>query len=279
MSEACCGWARAQYAWDVAPERVRPLADVIAGLQAAIEHFSRPGPPVILPTPAYMPFLTVPPALGREVIQVPLATQDGRPVYDLDAIEAAYRGRRPAGALQPAQPDRPGARPRGDAGGRRGRGAARWAGVLRRDPRPAGVRRASARPLRDALRRRRAHRHRGVGVEGVEPARPQVRAAGAVQRGGRREAGRESASWPSTGRRSSASWPTRRLRVRRTWLADAVALPRRQPPAAGEAARRADPGDRLHAARGHLPRLAGLPGARPRRPPGRSSSSSTPASR
>ena len=90
LSEAGCGWASRQYAWDVAPERVRPLADVIAGLRAAIEHFSAPGTAVILPTPAYMPFLTVPPALGREIIQVPLATQDGRAVYDLDAIEEAY---------------------------------------------------------------------------------------------------------------------------------------------------------------------------------------------
>ena len=90
LSEAWCGWARTQFAWDVAPERVRPLADVIAGMQAAIEHFSAPGTAVILPTPAYMPFLTVPPALGREVIEVPMAVQDGRSVYDLNAIEAAY---------------------------------------------------------------------------------------------------------------------------------------------------------------------------------------------
>jgi cystathionine beta-lyase len=33
----------------------------------------------------------VPPALGREVIQVPMATDGGRPVYDLDALDAAYR--------------------------------------------------------------------------------------------------------------------------------------------------------------------------------------------
>ncbi len=93
-------------------ERVRPLADVMAGMQAAVEHFSRPGSPVILPTPAYMPFLTVPPAIGREVIEVPMARDGGRYVYDLDALAAAYRaGGRPAGPLQPAQPDRPGAVP------------------------------------------------------------------------------------------------------------------------------------------------------------------------
>jgi cysteine-S-conjugate beta-lyase len=91
LAEAWAGWARDRYGWEVPPERVRPLADVVAGLEVAIEHFSEPGAPVILPTPAYMPFLFVPEELGRRVIQVPLAVQDGRHVYDLDALDAAFR--------------------------------------------------------------------------------------------------------------------------------------------------------------------------------------------
>jgi cystathionine beta-lyase len=75
----------------VQPERVRPLADVMAGFIAAVEHFSEPGTPVILPTPAYMPFLSVPQTLGRGVIEVPMALEDGRHVYDLEALDAAFR--------------------------------------------------------------------------------------------------------------------------------------------------------------------------------------------
>jgi cysteine-S-conjugate beta-lyase len=45
---------------------------------------------VILPTPAYMPFLVVPPTLGRGVIEVPMRLESGRQVYDLDALQAAY---------------------------------------------------------------------------------------------------------------------------------------------------------------------------------------------
>jgi cysteine-S-conjugate beta-lyase len=90
MAQAWCGWAREHYGWDVPVERVRPLGDVVAGLQAAIEHFCEPGAPVILPTPAYMPFLYVPVELGREIIQVPMATEAGRHVYDLDALQSAY---------------------------------------------------------------------------------------------------------------------------------------------------------------------------------------------
>jgi cystathionine beta-lyase len=91
LAVSWCDWAVEHYGWDVPPERVRPLADVMAGLQAAIEHFSPPGSPVILPTPAYMPFLVAPPALGREVIEVPMAFDGTTYVYDLDALEAAYR--------------------------------------------------------------------------------------------------------------------------------------------------------------------------------------------
>ncbi|MGV8965818.1 MAG: MalY/PatB family protein [Cellulomonas sp.] len=91
MSVAFSRWALDRYAWDVPPENVRPVADVIAGLTNAIQHFSTPGSAVIVPTPAYMPFLTVPGALGRELIQTPMAVRDGRYVYDLDALDEAFR--------------------------------------------------------------------------------------------------------------------------------------------------------------------------------------------
>ncbi len=91
MSEAYAAWSADRYGWAVPPERVRPVADVLAGLVAAIEHFSRPGSPVILPTPAYMPFVTLPGPLGREVIEVPMARDGDRYVYDLDALDAAFR--------------------------------------------------------------------------------------------------------------------------------------------------------------------------------------------
>ncbi|HEV7655463.1 MAG TPA: aminotransferase class I/II-fold pyridoxal phosphate-dependent enzyme [Mycobacteriales bacterium] len=87
MSAAYASWSADRYGWEVAPADVRPVADVVAGLTIAIEHFSTPGSPVVLPTPAYMPFVSVPPALGRAVVQVPLTPELG---YDLDALDAAF---------------------------------------------------------------------------------------------------------------------------------------------------------------------------------------------
>jgi cystathionine beta-lyase len=90
MGRACADWQRRRYGWDVPPERITPLADVVAGLQATIERFTPPGSPVVLPTPAYMPFLTVPGALGRELIEVPMVGREGRMSYDLDGIARAF---------------------------------------------------------------------------------------------------------------------------------------------------------------------------------------------
>jgi cystathionine beta-lyase len=91
LAEACAAWQRDHYGWSPDPGRIRPLPDVLKVLEAAIVVFSRPGSPVILPTPAYMPFLTLPGHLGREIIQVPMASDHGRYVFDLEGIEAAFR--------------------------------------------------------------------------------------------------------------------------------------------------------------------------------------------
>lgn len=90
MSSACADWQSSRYGWSVAATDVHPLADVIKGLEVAIEHCSAPGSAVIVPTPAYMPFLQVPATLGRRIIEVPLALEDDRYVMDLDALDAAF---------------------------------------------------------------------------------------------------------------------------------------------------------------------------------------------
>lgn len=93
MAEATSGWLQHSSGWDVDPRAIAPVADVITALQVTIEHFSAPDAPVIVPTPAYMPFLTVPTLSGREVIQVPLAEVGGRYEFDLEAIDRALAPR------------------------------------------------------------------------------------------------------------------------------------------------------------------------------------------
>ncbi len=91
MARATADWNRREYGWDLPWQRVHAVADVMAAFEIAVTRYSPAGSAVIVPTPAYMPFLSVIPALGREVIEVPGITEQGRWHHDLAAIEAAFR--------------------------------------------------------------------------------------------------------------------------------------------------------------------------------------------
>ena len=91
LATACADFMLRRYGWGPDPAHIHPVPDVIKALEIAITHFSRPGSPIILPTPAYMPFLIVPGFLGREIIQVRMLDEGGFFTFDFDAIEAAFR--------------------------------------------------------------------------------------------------------------------------------------------------------------------------------------------
>lgn len=91
LATTCADFVADRFGWSVDPGDVRHVGDVLGALELAITRFSRPGSPVILPTPAYMPFLAVPPYLGRDVLQVPMIEDGGRFTLDLDGIDEAFR--------------------------------------------------------------------------------------------------------------------------------------------------------------------------------------------
>ena len=91
MGEATAAWIARTQNWVIDPARVHPVSDVMAALAVAVERFSPPGSAVIVPTPAYMPFLTYLPSLGHPVVEVPgLVDADGRFTHDLEGIDAAF---------------------------------------------------------------------------------------------------------------------------------------------------------------------------------------------
>jgi len=90
LRHAVAQWYGARYDWSIAAQDVRLVADVIAAYEFAITTYTTPGGAVIVPTPAYMPFLDVPLRHGRRVIEVPSVEVDGRWRMDLDAVRAAF---------------------------------------------------------------------------------------------------------------------------------------------------------------------------------------------
>ena len=91
MARATSDFLEERFGWSVPRSRIYPTADVLSAYDVVLERFSTPGTPVILPTPAYMPFLTLTRLRGRDVIQVPMIEGDnGRPEMDLNGIADAF---------------------------------------------------------------------------------------------------------------------------------------------------------------------------------------------
>ncbi|MCW4456836.1 MalY/PatB family protein [Microbacterium sp. MPKO10] len=90
MAQATATWYGTTYGWEIGADQVHPVADVLKTVDIAIEHYSRPDSPVIIPTPTYMNFIAVSQAHGREIIEVPLAENEGRLEMDLEALERAF---------------------------------------------------------------------------------------------------------------------------------------------------------------------------------------------
>jgi cystathionine beta-lyase len=85
LTYACAGFLSRRHGWNVSPNRIVPIADVLAGITAALNCFTPAGAPVVVPTPAYPPFFEVVELTGRPVVAVPLVDR----ALDLDAIDAA----------------------------------------------------------------------------------------------------------------------------------------------------------------------------------------------
>lgn len=92
VARACADLQRRRYGWDVPADQVRLVADVVKAFELTV-GLTTPGTPVVLPTPAYMPFVDLPGRWGRELVQVPmLLDAHGRASLDLERIDAALAG-------------------------------------------------------------------------------------------------------------------------------------------------------------------------------------------
>jgi len=89
LPTALTGWLARHCRLEVEPEAVRIVPDILRGMLVSLDTFSTPRSPVIVMTPSYPPFFEVVRASGRDVIEVPMADDAGRPVPDFERISAA----------------------------------------------------------------------------------------------------------------------------------------------------------------------------------------------
>jgi cysteine-S-conjugate beta-lyase len=75
-----------RFGWDVDPDRVRDLVDVLQGVRATVLHCSEPGDGVVLHLPAYFPFLSTIDDMDRRL--VPVHYDDASHTFDYDRLDA-----------------------------------------------------------------------------------------------------------------------------------------------------------------------------------------------
>ena len=97
VARSCAAWQR-RYGWEVDPTCIRPVPDVLEAFEVFLREIVRAGNSIVVPTPAYMPFLSVPRLYGVEVLEIPMlcagaGESSGRNdewLFDFDAIEHAF---------------------------------------------------------------------------------------------------------------------------------------------------------------------------------------------
>lgn len=90
VATAATGFWEERFGWQISPERVFAVPDVVEGIRRAIVHLTSPGTPVVLHTPVYFPFFSMVERAGRSLVEVPCTPDEtGRYWLDLDGIVRA----------------------------------------------------------------------------------------------------------------------------------------------------------------------------------------------
>jgi len=85
LRAAYAAWAGRHWGWDPDPASVREVTDLIQAVQVAVHLATEPGDAVALHVPNYPPFVGSVPAMGRELVPLPLRRVGGR--WEFDAAE------------------------------------------------------------------------------------------------------------------------------------------------------------------------------------------------
>ena len=90
LPEAFAAFAARRFpGWEVAPERMIAIADIVQGIHLAIEAYTRPGDGVCTLTPVYPPFLQTVAETGRRLDDCTMVRGEGRYEIDFDSLRAA----------------------------------------------------------------------------------------------------------------------------------------------------------------------------------------------
>jgi len=83
-------FAGERFGWEVDPERVRLVADIMSGVVELLRALTEPGDAVVVTPPVYPPFFRVTSEVGRTLVEVPVVAAEGGWRLDLEGLERAF---------------------------------------------------------------------------------------------------------------------------------------------------------------------------------------------
>ena len=114
VEEAITAFSTDRFGWQIQPEWVRVVPDVVKGVAVAVDELTPAGSSVVIPLPSYYPFFDVPRSTNRPTVHIPMIVgePDGKPewTFDFDAMEEAFAAKdaaQPVGALILCNPYNP----------------------------------------------------------------------------------------------------------------------------------------------------------------------------
>ncbi|NLE97224.1 MAG: aminotransferase class I/II-fold pyridoxal phosphate-dependent enzyme, partial [Propionibacterium sp.] len=91
LQRATSEFVARRYGWEVEPANVLAAPDVLTGMVLTMKHHMAAEGRVVVPTPAYMPFMMLPQAHGHELVQVPMQRTSTSWELDFHAIDEVLR--------------------------------------------------------------------------------------------------------------------------------------------------------------------------------------------
>lgn len=85
-------WMKTRHGWEVEAEAILTTHGLVNGTALCVDAYTQPGDGVVLMTPVYHAFARVIQAAGRQVVECPLALEDGRYVLDIAGWDALMTG-------------------------------------------------------------------------------------------------------------------------------------------------------------------------------------------
>lgn len=91
VKQSCANFQRDNFGWNVKADDIFVMPDVLTVLRIMLDHFIPDNSKVVVLTPAYMPFTTIPAQHGHSIVQVKAVRAENNAfTLDFDSLEQAF---------------------------------------------------------------------------------------------------------------------------------------------------------------------------------------------